>query len=470
MQSKNFLEKDFYKTVEIKGRLKKVLYSDSVAKYTETIIKRSNQNRCCTITFDKLWDELLTYGNIITYQDGKEYIFINDDKIKTLTYDIKTDKMILDVPEYIMRHKVDTKLVQLSLSPTKTLDITNNHSLLKYNNKTKDFDIIKPIECEYLPIINIDDNKELLILGEPIDNLKNIKSLKTSIINKIDYDDYVYDLCIPQTQTFIANFCVVHNTDSIFITIPTKEDASQLAPDDLWNKAIEASNGINDLIIDYTKDVLLPRCNIKPEHNQTFFKTELLMESIMFLDTKKRYAFKLLIKEGNPLKKPKVFYTGIDVIKSNVAKLTQDLLKEIIENIALNAEILPENKRQVLIDTIGKFYTKFNQCVDDLDTSYVGIPGKWARLKNMISGMKLYNHIMNEPVFEPSSSAKFVYIHPVTIGEFKNVNGICLPYEFNTELVKEKFNIFKIKIDRKLHWSKVYNKTCERVVDLLKKS
>ncbi len=287
MQSKNFLEKDFYKTVEIKGRLKKVLYSDSVAKYTETIIKRSNRNRCCTITFDKLWDELLSYGNIITYQDGKEYIFIIDDKIKILTYDIKTDKMVLDVPEYIMRHKVDTKLVQLSLSPTKTLDITNNHSLLKYNNKTKDFDIIKPIECEYLPIINIDDNKELLILGEPIDNLKNIKSLKTSIINKIDYDDYVYDLCIPQTQTFIANFCVVHNTDSIFITIPTKEDASQLAPDELWNKAIEASNGINDLIIDYTKDVLLPRCNIKPEHNQTFFKTELLMESIMFLDTKK---------------------------------------------------------------------------------------------------------------------------------------------------------------------------------------
>jgi len=83
----------------------------------------------------------------------------------------------------------------------------------------------------------------------------------------------------------------------------------------------------------------------------------------------------------------------------------------------LNAEILPENKRQVLIDTIGKFYTKFNQCVDNLETDYVGIPGKWARLKNMISGMKLYNHIMNEPIFEPSSSAKFVYIHPVTIGE-----------------------------------------------------
>jgi len=469
MESDDFLEKDFYKTVEIKGHLKKVLYSDSVAKYTETVIKRSNQIGCWTITFDKLWDELLTCGNVVTHQDDKEYIFINDDKIKTLTYDVKNDQIIISVPQYIMRHKVDTKLVQLSLSSTKTLDITDNHSLLTYNKKTRDFDIIKPDECTSLPILDIELNKELLKFGYPISEHTNIKSLKTSMINQVEYNDYVYDVCFPQTQTFIADFCVIHNTDSIFVAIPTKEDRHTMSSTDLWNKAIEASEGINDLIIDYTKNVLLPRCNIKPEHNETFFKTELLMESIMFLDTKKRYAYKLLIKEGNPLNPPRVSYTGIDVIKSNVAKITQDLLKDVIENIALNLEILPDNKRNELVKTINKYHIKFNQCVDDLDTSYVGIPGKWARLKNMINGMKLYNHIMNEPVFEPSSSAKFIYIHPVTIGEFKNVNGICLPYEFNVDIVREKFKIFKINIDRKLHWSKVYNKTCERVVHVLKK-
>ena len=463
----NFLEKDFYKKVEIKGRLKKVLYSDSVAKYTETVIKRKNQNGCCVITFGDLWNELLSYGNIITCQDGKEYIFIND-KVKTLTYDIKTDQIIIDVPQYIMRHKVNTKLVQLSLSPTKTLDITNNHSLLKYNNKTKDFDIIKPRKCKYLPIINIDANKELLIWGEPIDDLKNIKSLKTSIINEIEYNDYVYDVCVPQTQTFVANGCIVHNTDSIFIKIPTKENTKEMTSAELWDKAIEASNGINDLIIDYTKDILLPRCNIKPEHNETFFKTELLMESIIFLDTKKRYAYKLLIKEGNELKVPKVSYTGIDVIKSNVSKLTQDLLRDVIENIALNADIAQSNKRQVLMETINNYHVKFNKCVDNLETDYIGIPGKWGKVKNIIGGMKLYNHIMNEPIFEPSSSAKFVYINPVTIGEFKNVDGICLPYEFNVDTVREKFKIFHINIDRKTHWTKVYNKTCERVVNITK--
>jgi hypothetical protein len=259
------------------------------------------------------------------------------------------------------------------------------------------------------------------------------------------------------------------DTDSIFINIPTKEDPSKLTSDQLWQKAEHASSGINDLIVDYTKDVLLPRCNIKPERNQTYFKTELLMESIMFLEVKKKYAYKLLIKEGNPLNPPKISYTGIDVIRSNVAKLTQDLLKDIIENIALNLDIVHEDKKQLLTKTINHYYNKYSTCIQELDIDYIGIPGKWARVKNIISGMKLYNYIMNETVFEPTSAAKFIYINPITIGEFKNVNGICVPYEFNKEILQEKFNIFRIKIDKKLHWDTLYNTTCQRVINVIKK-
>lgn len=257
------------------------------------------------------------------------------------------------------------------------------------------------------------------------------------------------------------------DTDSIFIKIPTKNPES-LTSTELWDTALKSANGINDLIIDYTKDVLLPRCNIDPIHNKTFFKTELLMESIIFLDVKKKYGYKLIIKEGNPLKVPKVCYTGIEVVKSNTPTLTQDLLKEIIEDIALNSKIPQDQRRQKTSECIDKFYNIFTECVNELKIDYIGIPGKWQKAKQVINGMKLYNFLMNENIFEPGSSAKFVYINNITIGNFKNINGICLPYEFNKDLIKEKFDIHKINIDINTHWSKLYNTTCQRVIDIIK--
>jgi hypothetical protein len=299
--------------------------------------------------------------------------------------------------------------------------------------------------------------------------LKNVRALHVTERDIIQYNDYVYDICIPSTQIFIANGVLVHNTDSIIIKIPSKKDIDKDNLKYLWDVAEKSAEEINNLIVDYTRNVLLPRCNISADHNETFFKTELLMESILCLDVKKKYAYKLLVKEGNVLKKPKISYTGIEVIKSNGIKLTQDLLKAIIEEVALNLEVPVNQKREKTLKLIDDFYNTFNQCIQDFNIDYIGIPGKWSKNKQIIEGMKLYNHIMNEIIFEPGSAAKFIYTKPIQIKDFKNQMGICIPYSYNIELLKEKFQTFNIQIDVNTQWSKLFNITCERVINTIKK-
>ncbi len=454
----NILEKDFYQKVEEPGYLKHILYGDSVAKYTTIIIKFNDTTY--TISFDDLWNYLINkFNKEVIHQNNKEYIYLNNE-IQILSYDLKKDQLIFENPSYIMRHHIKDKLIRIKLDKIKYLDITKNHSMIEYyDNK---FNIVSPKDCIIIPVI-----KGNYLANIKFNNIKTLKGFKIIEKDEIEYNDYVYDICNPSTQMFFANNVLVHNTDSIIFKIPTK-DADKMELTELWIRAEITADDINKLIIDYTKNILLPRSNINPERNQTFFKTELLMESILLLDVKKKYAYKLLIKEGNILKKPKISYTGIEVIRSNSIKISQEILKEIIEDIALDVKIDLKEKNEKTIRTVEKFYNKFNEAINNFDFDYIGIPGKWSKDKQIINGMKLYNHLMNEHIFEQSSSGKFIYIKSVNIGDFKNCVGICVPYSFNINTIKEKFKLFNIQIDIKTQWSKIFNITCERIIKIIK--
>jgi hypothetical protein len=296
--------------------------------------------------------------------------------------------------------------------------------------------------------------------------IRNIRAIHIKDKKNISYKDYVYDLCIPQTQNFVANGILVHNTDSIFYVIPTK-DPDKKTPEELWDIAMKTSEAINDLIIDYTKNTLLPRCNIDPDENQTFFKTELLMSALMLLNVKKNYAFKLLVKEGNVLEKPEVSYTGIQVVKSNTAKFTQNLLKEMIEEIVLNKKILNQDKKNHIVNVIDEYHKKIKLLISNFEFEEIGIPGKWSKSKLIINGMKLYNQIMNEEIFTPLSAGKFIYCK-FGINFGKDINGICVPYTYDKELLKEKLEANKIIIDENKQWETLLTTTCKRVLDLVK--
>jgi hypothetical protein len=263
------------------------------------------------------------------------------------------------------------------------------------------------------------------------------------------------------------------DTDSIFLSVPMK-DANNLPTEARWKLAEHSSNQINKLIIEFVTQTLLPRCNINPQHNRTFFKTEMLIDSAMFLDVKKNYAYTLACKEGVVINPPKTKYTGIQVVKSDAAKLTQNLLKSMIENVMLNPNIKRIDRQKELITIVQQFHNQFIDHVVNYRFQDIGFPGKWSKKELFINGMKVYNFLMQEEIFNLGSSAKFLYcrfndssIIKKAADEMKSP-GICVPYEYDTELVKSKMEQAQIFVDQKLHWEKLFTTTCHRVIDLAK--
>ncbi len=262
------------------------------------------------------------------------------------------------------------------------------------------------------------------------------------------------------------------DTDSIFVVVPNK-DSEKLTTEEKMKFADKAADGINTAILKYLNEYLLPKSNIPIVNNTTFFKSEMLFDSIMFLDVKKNYAYKILAKKGKIFKEPKVKYTGIQVVKSDASKITQDMLKEMIEDIVLNPEINIKEKLLNLTNIVTDFHNQFNECCDNLDLNFISFPGKWSKKDMFINGMKMYNHIIGKETFSIGSAAIFIYCsfkNPKLFGQLdiSKTNGLCIPHSYDKELIRQKMEQFKIEIDRTTQWNTLFSTTCGRIVELIK--
>ncbi len=656
------LPKNFYDNVEKPGALKHILYGDSVSKEMKTIVKFKDSH-IEYITFDEIWSRLSKIIPTST-EHNKEYLFINDE-VETISYDIGSDCWNLNIPQYLMRHKINKQIIRLNFTNIAYLDVTEDHSMLDYINNN--LIIKKPLDMEYIPTISsniniqfneincdyfllglwfnsenlfkthtnnqfqhsttieienllenhlndiktyqkdkwlkdtpfssnkniiriisnklykqlrndsnklisfiigywiangsfssqtatiVSESEELLeqiqtllmIIGlysqleldknyknseekinrdifklhinlnnhltnlfEKIKHSKNLlkklefypdyyekklddinsqihrktsytklsqlKPIKIISNEYIDYNDHVYDWCVPQFQNFIANGCLVHNTDSLFITIPV-QNSEKLTTEQKLKISNKVSEDINNAVTKYLNEYLLPRSNISPDQNTTYFKSEMLIDSIMFLDVKKTYAYKLLAKKGKIYDNPSIEYTGIQVVRSNVAKLTQDLLREIIENIILNENMPVKEKLFQTTNVVNSYHQKFLDYVDNLELNDISIPGKWSKADQFINGMTLYNFIMKKEIFSLGSSGYFIYCNFKNLKLFQNlkaditkIKGIVIPRNYDKLLLDKKFNDYQIQIDKQQQWETLYSTTIDRIVNLIK--
>jgi len=262
------------------------------------------------------------------------------------------------------------------------------------------------------------------------------------------------------------------DTDSLFVVVPT-QNADKLSTEEKMKIANKVSSDINDGIIKYLTEYFLPKSNIASNQNTTFFKSEMLMESIMLLDVKKNYAYKTLAKKGKIFKVPKINYTGIQVVKSDAAKITQDMLKNIIENVILDPEVQPKDRLPKITEIVNNYYHDFINKCNSFDLSEISFPGKWAKKLMMVNGMQLYNFIMSKEIFSMGSAGNFIYCTFKNPKLFTNIdmtktNGICFPYLYEKELLKQKMEQFQIEVDRETQWSKLFTTTCGRIIDLVK--
>lgn len=280
------------------------------------------------------------------------------------------------------------------------------------------------------------------------------------------------------------------DTDSLYINIPsckpktTKEAVAN---------GFEISTLINKAIKKYVDETLIQKMGISAEHNQIDFKTELIIESFMLLDVKKNYAYKLLAKEGNILAEPEIEYTGIPVVKTDSPKFTQQFIRELIEDIALNNELDKQSMREAMNKLATEKHKLMNDAVDNFNFNLIGTPKKWGSRRYekdpfQVTGMKLWNTINGVKFFTPASAGLHVSIkilrqfefeklieqnrelNDCTLGKttFSLLKSVVVPYKYDINQLKELFEKFHISIDRKAVWERLYNKTCERIIELIK--
>lgn len=272
------------------------------------------------------------------------------------------------------------------------------------------------------------------------------------------------------------------DTDSIFIQIPDNSDNVY----DKIRKMNKVLTDVNNLIVDYTKNELMVRCGYNPDRCETNFKGEMLIDSILFIDVKKSYAYKQIaaeadVNENNELVGGKIFKEPIIVkrstlgLKGDTIALTKDIMSDII-NISFDDTLSKSEKLKTVYKNLGDFNRKFKEAISNLNISYIGSPVRWQKKDYVIYGMKLYNAIV-EPVFQYLSPGYSIECKFNSLSKIKSL-GIDIPIEkmnmfvFPNELDVEKTNAmlkkYEIEIDVETQWSKVFNTVCERLLNNLK--
>jgi hypothetical protein len=270
------------------------------------------------------------------------------------------------------------------------------------------------------------------------------------------------------------NHVLYSDTDSIYIIIPV--DIKNMSMDKKLDLAKKVSVDINNDIQEYLFENYFKRSNTSIDHNMTDFKTEVIMDSIMFIpNVKKQYAFKM-IAEGNKIfEEPKTEYKGIQVVRSDATELGKKLLREFIEKVILNSEIKKKDKFSHIVDIVNKTHEKFLKLCEEFTFADLAPSVKWGKDQTVINSMKLYNHISGENTFLPASAGRFVYCKFTSLNKFSSlgidtskINAVTIPYRYTPEILKEKFKEFGISIDMEKQWTRVYTTTVQRIVDLVK--
>ena len=295
----------------------------------------------------------------------------------------------------------------------------------------------------------------------------------------IDYNFY-------QTVERTHKYVKYSDTDSLFLNIP------QLPAD--IKSADEISKFINDNITYVMEKFLLPKMGINPEHNYTDFKNEIIISVLLLLDVKKNYAYSMIAKEGKVVDPPKCKYTGIPIIRNDSAKFTQYFLKTMIDNFILSGKYKTQREMlQAITNFAHEMKSKLDEDILNFRFEFIGIPCKWGgrvyqKDPASVVGMKLYNTIINQPMFGPMTSGRRVlikiknpsefitaiapvknnhklYINDIDIG---NLTNIVIPYTYESKQLEELFNRFSIVIDSMEMWNTLFSTTCKRVINVVK--
>jgi hypothetical protein len=477
------IPKNFWHDMENPEFFKYVIYGDSVGGDCKIHFKYKNKFN--SMDLNSIWNMLVKHNYYVVNINFKEYIFFDDNDFKILNYYLNLDKIKYKAPKYLMRHKIyDEQLIKLTFDNNRELLVTKNHSLLELD----DTGLIKVSPLNVTELIGIKGGVEF----NPDQQFEKVNSISPVTINSkehIDFTGYVYDFEVANTHNFVVEDILVHNTDSLYINIPNLKPKT---PQEAVEVSDNISRKINDIITDYTNDVLLKKLNVDKKHNHTDYKTELVASAMLLMDVKKNYAYKVIAEKGEVFNTPKIEYKGIPVVRIDFSKFTQEFIRRLVEDIALN-EDTSINTFNALLKLTEERNSTLKQAISDLNVSYIGVPGKWKSTDYKsepyhMTGMRLYNSISKTETFKEMSSCYSIPIslkNKVQIKNYLNkleknkfylnpdidldkLNYLSFPYSFDKLKVLKLMNDFNLTIEFKEVWDVAFSKTLQRLCDIIK--
>jgi DNA polymerase elongation subunit (family B) len=261
----------------------------------------------------------------------------------------------------------------------------------------------------------IQERKQSRLLGVDVsqDRLSTVDVCSNAVISveEIEYDDYVYDIEVVETHRFFANNILVHNTDSCMCVIngETTDDTIRLA------KIVEST--LNTSFDEFAKTML--------NADQHFFsiKFEKLYETFFQSGKKKRYAGRLVWKEGKTLDELNV--SGFETRRSDTSNIAKEMQETVLMMIVNNKSYT--TIKQYLRGMVAKFQ-RGSLSLDD-----IGIPGGISKAladyeipDAHIRGAYYSNENLGTN-FGAGSKPRRVYIRRV-IRDYPTTDVLCFEY------------------------------------------
>ncbi|MFW5929314.1 MAG: DNA polymerase domain-containing protein, partial [Halobacteriota archaeon] len=230
----------------------------------------------------------------------------------------------------------------------------------------------------------------------------------------------------------------------------------ELGPDLSLDEGVEVGGEIESRVNESYDEFAVEEFDAEADGHRWDIEFEKVYERFFQAGRKKRYAGKLVWKDGEALDEPDVDITGFEYRRSDVARITKRVQEDVIEMI-LDGEGFDE-----VSDYLRDVVARFKQGEVDLDD--VGIPGGIGQKLSaydsdtaQVKGARYANEQFGTN-FKSGSKPKRVYVGRAAEG-YPPTDVICFEYP---EQVPDGF-----RIDRDKMLERTVQKPLERILEAL---
>jgi DNA polymerase I len=236
------------------------------------------------------------------------------------------------------------------------------------------------------------------------------RSGRDPVLTSATHDGYVYDLSVAENENFVdaVGGIVLHNTDSIML---------ELGPDVTKEAAIDSSfeleEAINASYDEFARD------RLGADEHRFEIEFEKLYRRFFQAGKKKRYAGHIVWKEGKDV--DDIDITGFEYKRSDIAPITKEVQKEVIERIVLGEDL--DSVKEYVHDVIEEFLT------GEASLDRIGIPGGIGKRLDsydtdtaQVRGAKYANRLLGTN-FGRGSKPKRLYLKRVHSDFFERIEA-----------------------------------------------